>query len=77
MSRDDWEKAIDPVAQGLTNLGASQEQSRVMAAQLVKRAGQLSQSRGTSFASELAKLLETVSCGSQGRLKPSESEDFS
>ncbi len=71
------EKTIERVVGAFENLGSSTQQARVMATQLVKRANQLARERGTSLVEELGKLLETVSCGSQGRLKPTDIEDFS
>jgi len=54
----------------MKNLGASPEQAKTMSEQLVKRATQLATQQKTSLIEELGKLLETVSCGAQGRLKP-------
>lgn len=66
------EKTIEQVAQAFKNLGSTTEQAQVMAEQLVKRADQLAKVKQTSLIQELGKLLETVSCGAQGRLKPSD-----
>jgi uncharacterized protein with von Willebrand factor type A (vWA) domain len=65
-------QTIAQVAQAFKNLGSSNEQARIMAEQLVKRADQLAKENTSSFIEELGKLLETVSCGAQGRLKPSD-----
>jgi hypothetical protein len=46
-----------------------------MAKQLVKRAEQLSKEKNTSLVEELGKLLTTVSCGAQGRLKPEDNHE--
>jgi hypothetical protein len=72
-----YEDAVKQVGQALLNLGSTQEQSKVMAEQLVKRADQLHKQNHSSFIEELGKLLETVSCGAQGRLKPQDEADFS
>ena len=71
------EQTIVQVAQAFKNLGSSNEQARIMAEQLVKRADQLAKENNSSFIEELGKLLETVSCGAQGRLKPSDEEEIS
>ncbi|MEL0005591.1 MAG: hypothetical protein VW643_07305 [Opitutales bacterium] len=71
------EEAISKVGKAFMNLGASPEQSQVMAAQLVKRASQLAAEKKSSLVEELGKLLETVSFGAQGRLKPEDEGDFS
>jgi len=71
------EDAISKVGKAFMNLGASPEQSQVMAAQLVKRASQLAAEKKSSLVEELGKLLETVSFGAQGRLKPEDEGDFS
>ena len=71
------EEAISKVGKAFVNLGASAEQSQVMAAQLVKRASQLAAEKKSSLVEELGKLLETVSFGAQGRLKPEDEGDFS
>ena len=47
-----------------------------MAEQLVKRADQLAKENNSSLIEELGKLLETVSCGAQGRLKPSDEAEM-
>ena len=69
---NEHEQTITQVAQAFKNLGSSTEQARIMAEQLVKRADQLAKENNSSFIEELGKLLETVSCGAQGRLKPSD-----
>jgi len=70
------EKTIAQVAQAFKNLGSSTEQARIMAEQLVKRADQLAKENKSSLIEELGKLLETVSCGAQGRLKPSDEAEL-
>jgi thioesterase domain-containing protein len=70
-------QTIAQVAQAFKNLGSSNEQARIMAEQLVKRADQLAKENTSSFIEELGKLLETVSCGAQGRLKPSDEAEMS
>ena len=67
--------AVEKVAQAFTNLGANAEQSIIMAKQLVKRAEQLSKEKNTSLVEELGKLLNTVSYGAQGRLKPEDNHE--
>jgi hypothetical protein len=70
-------QTIAQVAQAFKNLGSSNEQARIMAEQLVKRADQLAKENNSSLIEELGKLLETVSCGAQGRLKPSDEAEMS
>ena len=43
----------------------------------MKRASQLAAEEKSSLVEELGKLLETVSFGAQGRLKPEDEGDFS
>ena len=69
-------EAIEKVSEAFHKLGASNEQAKVMAEQLVKRANQLANVNQSSLIEELGKLLKTVSCGAQGRLKPEDEEDF-
>ena len=64
------EDAVQQVGQAFQKLGSSEEQAKVMAMQLVKRAIQLEKQNKSSFLEELGKLLQTVSCGAQGELKP-------
>jgi prefoldin subunit 5 len=71
------ERAIEQVGQAFENLGSSREQAQVMAQQLVKRAQQLQNQNNSTFLEELAKLLQTVSCGAQGELKPEDEANFS
>ncbi len=73
----EYEDAIQQVGRAFQNLGSSEEQANVMAMQLVKRAIQLEKQNKSSFLEELGKLLQTVSCGAQGRLKPEDMPDFS
>jgi len=69
------EDTIEKVAQAFTNLGAENEQAKIMARQLVKRADQFAKDKNTSIVEELGKLLTTVSCGAQGRLKPEDNQE--
>jgi len=69
------EDAVEKVAQAFANLGANAEQSKIMAKQLVKRAEQFAKEKNTSLEEELGKLLTTVSCGAQGRLKPEDNPE--
>jgi hypothetical protein len=71
------EDAIQQVGQAFQKLGSSEEQAKVMAMQLVKRAIQLEKQNKSSFLEELGKLLQTVSCGAQGELKPEDKPNFS
>ena len=70
------ERAIEQVGQAFENLGSSREQAQVMAQQLVKRAQQLQNQNNSSFLEELGKLLQTVSCGARGELKPEDKDNF-
>jgi hypothetical protein len=69
---NEHDQTISQVAEAFKNLGSSTEQARVMAEQLVKRSDQMAKENNSSLIGELSKLLETVSCGAQGRLKPSD-----
>ena len=71
------EDAVQQVSQAFQKLGSSEEQAKVMAMQLVKRAIQLEKQNKSSFLEELGKLLQTVSCGAQGELKPEDKPNFS
>ena len=71
------EDAVQKVGQAFQKLGSSEEQAKVMAMQLVKRAIQLEKQNKSSFLEELGKLLQTVSCGAQGELKPEDKPNFS
>ena len=73
---NEHDQTISQVAEALKNLGSSTEQARVMAEQLVKRADQMAKVNNSSLIEELGKLLETVSCGAQGRLKPSDEAEM-
>ncbi|MBU60988.1 MAG: hypothetical protein CMI26_00645 [Opitutae bacterium] len=57
-----------------SSLGAEKKQALRMAGQLLKRAGQLSVELNITKAEALQGLLETVTCGSRGEIKPSEQE---
>ena len=57
---------LDQLTQVCTRLGAPPAQAQTMAAQLLKRAGQLSAERGTTREAELARLLEIVVQGRAG-----------
>ena len=59
-----------------SSLGAEKKQALRMAGQLLKRAGQLSVELNITKAEALQGLLETVTCGSRGDLKPSEQATF-
>ena len=60
----------EQLAQLCERLGASRPQAETMAAQLLKRAGQLAAERGTTREAELAKLLEIVVKGRAGEVPP-------
>ena len=57
---------LEQLAQVCTRLGAPPAQAQTMAAQLLKRASQLSAERGTTRESELARLLDIVVQGRAG-----------
>ncbi len=61
------EREVGMLTRVCLNLGASEAQARVMALQLLKRAGQLAGERGTSREVELRRLLELVVAGREGR----------
>ena len=70
------EDEIEKVSEIFLNLGAENEQARLMARQLIKRAEQRAVEKGSSKVAELQKLLEVSVFGAQGRLKPSDEADF-
>jgi hypothetical protein len=57
---------LEQLAQVCQRLGAPAAQAQTMAAQLLKRAAQLSAERGTTRETELARLMEIVVKGRQG-----------
>ncbi|MDQ8188148.1 hypothetical protein [Pelagicoccus sp. SDUM812002] len=57
---------IEQVAGVLKQLGAEDDQAKVMAAQLIKRAEQISEERGVEKVSALAELLQLVKSGRDG-----------
>ena len=57
---------LEQLAQVCQRLGAPAAQAQTMAAQLLKRATQLSTERGTTRETELARLLEIVVKGREG-----------
>ena len=57
---------LEQLTQVCGRLGAPAVQARTMAAQLLKRAGQLAAERGTTPEAELARLLEIVVQGRSG-----------
>jgi DNA repair protein RadC len=63
---------ISDVAGIFLSLGAEKKQALRMATQLLKRAGQISNELNITKTEALQGLLETVTCGSRGDLKPSE-----
>lgn len=73
---NEHDQTISQVAEAFKNLGSSTEQAQVMSEQLVKRADQMAKVNNSSLIEELGKLLETVSCGAQGRLKPSDEAEM-
>ncbi len=67
---------ISDIAGIFLRLGAEKKQALRMATQLIKRAGQLATELNITKAEALQGLLETVTCGSLGNLKPSEQATF-
>jgi pyrroline-5-carboxylate reductase len=64
---------LEQLTQVCLRLGAPAAQAQTMAAQLLKRAGQLAAERGTTREAELARLLDLVVQGRSGVVPP----DFS
>lgn len=66
------EEPVPPDLENLTTffrgLGADEEAARVMAAQLIKRAGQLAEERSTSQLEALDYLLKVTIAGREGRV---------
>lgn len=58
----------DQLAEVCIRLGATREQARVMAAQLLKRAEQLAEERHSTREAELRRLLELVTKGRAGEV---------
>jgi len=59
---------VDQVARIFVNLGATEPQARVMAAQLLKRADQLAAERGVDRVNTLEHLLKAAIAGREGRI---------
>ncbi|MDQ8179912.1 hypothetical protein [Pelagicoccus sp. SDUM812005] len=57
---------VEQVAAALRQLGAEEAQAQVMAAQLIKRAGQIAEERGIEKVAALAELLRLVKAGREG-----------
>lgn len=66
MSDEKEEQEVAQVAQLFIQFGATPEQADVMAAQLLKRAGQLAEERGISKVAALESLLKQVIEARQG-----------
>ena len=60
--------ALEQLTQACQRLGAQPAQAQTMAAQLLKRAEQLSAERGSTREAELARLLEIVVQGRAGNV---------
>jgi hypothetical protein len=67
---------ISDIAGIFSSLGSEKKQALRMADQLLKRAEQLSTELNITKAEALQGLLETVTCGSRGNLKPSEQATY-
>ena len=67
---------ISDIAGIFSSLGSEKKQALRMADQLLKRAEQLSTDLNITKAEALQGLLETVTCGSRGNLKPSEQATY-
>lgn len=64
MNEDERGRAA--LVRAFAGMGAPPAQAAVMAAQLLKRAGQLARERGTSEEAALAELLEKIAAGRRG-----------
>lgn len=62
---------LEQLTQLCETLGAPHEQAAIMAAQLLKRAGQLAEERGVSREAALKGLLEVMIKGRAGEVPPS------
>jgi hypothetical protein len=60
------EEEIESISRILRNLGAEDEAARVMARQLLKRAGQLAEERSVSRVEALNYLLQVTIAGKEG-----------
>jgi hypothetical protein len=67
---------ISDIAGIFSSLGSEKKQALRMADQLLKRAEQLSTELNITKAEALQGLLETVTCGSRGNLKPPEQATY-
>jgi hypothetical protein len=67
---------ISDIAGIFSSLGSEKKQALRMADQLLKRAEQLSTELNITKTEALQGLLETVTCGSRGNLKPSEQATY-
>lgn len=67
MSGSGANREVEMLTEVCVKLGAPEEQARTMAAQLLKRADQLAEERGTGREDELRRLLQLVIAGREGR----------
>ena len=65
---------LEMLTKAFQNMGAGPEQARTMAAQLLKRAGQLSEQEKISGEAALARLMEKVIAARRGEYGSSEPE---
>lgn len=66
MPQPEASREVEMLTKVCVKLGAPEEQARTMAGQLLKRADQLAEERGTGREEELRRLLELVIAGRKG-----------
>lgn len=66
MPQPESNREVEMLTKVCVKLGAPEEQARTMAGQLLKRADQLAEERGTGREEELRRLLELVIAGREG-----------
>lgn len=66
MPQPEANREVEMLTKVCVKLGAPEEQARTMAGQLLKRADQLAEERGTGRDEELRRLLELVIAGREG-----------
>lgn len=69
------ERSLEMLTAAFANLGATPEQAPVMAAQLLKRARQVAEERGSSETEALAELLAKVVAGRSGEYGSDQNPD--
>ena len=75
MPQPEANREVEMLTNVCVKLGAPEAQARTMAGQLLKRADQLAEERGTGREAELRRLLELVIAGREGHAETPVEED--